>query len=133
MANRNSDFFDAIKRFAEETPQEIAEESAKITRDIFSTVIDYSPVDTGRFVANWQIETEVFNMSVVGTSTKSEKVAEINKKVTKDYFLTNSHIYMYNSVLYAFKVEYNGWNPPTPKHLPYAPIAQTIGKFSGGV
>lgn len=129
MANRNSYFFDAIKQFAEETPREIAEETAKVTRGIFNTIVDYSPYLTGRFIANWQIGPTDVNFSTMGTDTWLSKQAEINKTITPDYFLTHSAAYMVNNVDYAHNVEYDGWRIT----VAYAPVGKTLGKYSGGV
>lgn len=129
MANRNSYFFNAIKRFAEETPKEVAEETAKVTRGVFNTIIDYSPMDTGRFLGNWQFGPTDVNYSTLEKSTWLAKQAEVNALFTAEYFLKYDKAYMINNVFYAKRVEELGWQ----KTAAYAPVGKTLGKFSGGI
>ena len=129
MANRNSYFFNAIKRFAEETPVEIAAETAKMTRGIFNTVIDYSPILSGRFVGNWQFGPTDVGFSTLDKSTWLAKQAEVNALFTTEYFLKYDKAYMINNVDYAKNVEELGWQ----KTVAYAPVGKTLGKFSGGI
>lgn len=128
MVTKTSYFFDAITRFTEEAETEIAEETAKTARGIFNTIIDYSPMDSGRFLGNWQFGPIDINYSTVEKSNYLAKQAEVNNLFTASYFLKYDKAYMVNNVLYAKKVEEDGWQI-TAK---YAPVARTLGHFSGG-
>ena len=129
MVTKTSYFFDAITRFADETPAEIAEETAKTTRGIFNTIIDYSPMDTGRFLGNWQIGPTDVNYSTLVNSSYLAKQAEVNSTITAQYFLKYDKAYMVNNVAYAKKVEEDGWQVTAA----YAPVGRTLGHFSGGI
>src|SRR5574343_1572002 len=81
----------------------------KVMLDLFSRVIMKSPVDTGRFRANWNVgygspdtTTTESTESALGKVTKEIVSAELGGK-----------IYLSNSLPYSIRLE-NGWSGQAP-------------------
>lgn len=115
-------FGDEIAQWASEAQEELYVEVAETTKKLFSLVINYSPKDTGRFLANWQIGNALTSFSIPATSDYSVKIAEIKSKITPEFFMIHNKAYIFNNVDYVQNVEYEGWRV-TPK---YAPVAKSI-------
>lgn len=125
-------FFSDIIDWTKEAEIEIATETANVTKTIFKSIVLESPVRTGRFMFNWQIGPDSPNNSILGTTGKEGKYADIDSTITANYFLTHDRAYMINNTAYAWRVEYEGWRDVGGRGE-YAPVGKTIGKFSGGV
>ena len=89
----------------------------KITLELFSNVILKSPVDTGRFRANWNCSIGSVDKS---TSAETDKegagsIGRVRAEVTK-YTLDGRSIYLANSLPYAERLE-NGWSDQAPQGM----------------
>jgi hypothetical protein len=118
-------FGDEIAEWASQTQIEMYEEVADTTKELFKHVIKFSPKDTGRFLANWQVGSSLTSFSVPATSDYAPKLLEIDLRITPDFFMLNRKAYIFNNVDYVSEVEYEGWRV-TPK---YAPVAKSIAKM----
>ena len=83
-------FFSDIMDWTKEAELAIAEETAKVAKAVFKSIVLESPVRTGRFMFNWQIGPTSPNYSVMGTIGKEGKYAEIDATITANYFLTHN-------------------------------------------
>lgn len=124
-------FSSIISQFASDATIDIVEQSAEIARDVLSATVRYSPVNTGRFVANWHLGTSSSTSPTEMTMSRDSKIGEINSLITNDYFLRNVTIVMSNPLDYAHNVEYDGWR----RTGPYAPRAEALvyarAKYTG--
>lgn len=124
--------FSRIAQWASETQIVVAEETAKIARNVFYKVVYNSPYRTGMFIGNWQIAPTKNTTATLNKETQAQKIAEINSVITDDYFLMHDTVVMFNNVDYAHNVEYDGWK----RTGPYAPVATTMAsvnaEFGGG-
>lgn len=136
-------FFNDISLWAREANEEVAIETARVARTIFTMIAQRSPVASGRFMANWLIGPTDMNYSTMSVMERPAKIAEINATITADYFTKHDQVWMVNNVTYAQNVEYTGW-AKTSKYAPvantlaevgngFAPVGQTIGAIMGGV
>lgn len=141
-------FGDEIAKWASATQEEVHTQVAQKTRILFTAVIMNSPSKEptlagrsapfaqGTFISNWNIGPRASTEVTVVPSTKPAKVAEINRIINDDFFLNNTTAYITNSLDYADKIEYRGWQfsgPYTPVKLALdtywegpAPVARSI-------
>jgi hypothetical protein len=112
----------------------------KVVLDLSAQVVLMSPVDTGRFRANWMIGEGSPNLSVVGNydtsglgkktgkgfsggvsvnSGETTKIAALNITGDQSVFITNS-------LPYAARLEY-GWSKQAPEGM----VRKTVAKFLG--
>ena len=97
----------------------------KITLELFSNVILKSPVDTGRFRANWNCSIGSPDRSTSEETDKSGSAAigRVRSEVTK-YTLDGRSIYLANSLPYAERLE-NGWSDQAPQGMVRLSIIET--------
>jgi len=88
-----------LQRFAEKAGDKADAVVRKVTLDVYSRLIEKSPVDTGRFRNNWQIGYNLVDSTTTnaksydssGASAVARAYAEIyGKPIPGAYFLTNS-------------------------------------------
>jgi hypothetical protein len=100
----------------------------KVALDMFSRVIQKSPVDTGRFKANWQVNIGSIPAGTIvlddkaGTATIAKVAAEtLNLKA-------GQIIYLANNLAYAQALEYGH-----SKQAPNGMVRLTIAEFNAVV
>ena len=92
-----------VRKWAE-TAQLSAEQATRAaTLEMFTGVVRKSPVDTGRFRANWQIDQRGFNYEKFDPSGQ-EKVVEITQKVMASE--VGGVISLINNLPYAERLEF---------------------------
>lgn len=94
----------------------------KSTLDVFKAVVLKSPVDTGRFRANWNVSQGAPDTTVTDSTDKGRAQAEVSKALTLP---VGGVTYMSNSLPYAVVLEY-GLYPNPPK----TPTGKTVGGYS---
>lgn len=94
----------------------------KSTLDVYSAVAKRSPVDTGRFRANWNVSYGAPDTSVTESTDASRALREAQKALTLP---VGGVTYMSNSLPYARVIEY-GQYPNPPKN----PTGKTVNGFS---
>lgn len=105
----------------------------KIAIDLFSEVIEMSPVDTGRFRANWQVSQgapafgvwpSASDLSKGGADAISYVVAQLQgMKATQSIFLVNN-------LPYSMPLEY-GHSQQAPNGMVRVSIANFKSRYSG--
>lgn len=98
--------------------EDVQKDCALWTRTLFKWVIQLSPMDTGRFLANWQIGKDNSSFSTLGTSNYTVKLEDVNASIPDNYFANNTQAYIVNNVSYNWQVEYEGWKRTSA----YAPV-----------
>lgn len=109
--------------------QEVAQQLVRKTLiDMAGQIVAMSPVDTGRFRANWMfgrgaIDFATSDATDPGASQTQQRLTrEINAGVT---FGQSEMVYITNSLPYAFKLEYEGWSGQAPGGM----VRVTVGNF----
>jgi hypothetical protein len=114
----------AINAFKIEIKDEAEAMARRVAFAIDRQVVMMSPVDTGRFRANWQVSLNVEAGGTVehvpgvgGSSTaqNTQKALDQLGKVTKDYQLGDS-IYIVNNVVYGPRLN-DGHSKQAPKNF----------------
>ena len=109
-----------------------SEEAAKKVRYLFIDVCIFSPewprakYSVGHFMRNWQVGNFPKSGELPGETVRSQKIAEINKVIDDEFFLTNPAAYLTNNTSYANQVEETGWHEGNQNTPAYAPVARAI-------
>lgn len=78
----------------------------KATLDLFAAATRRSPVDSGRFKANWNVSYSVPDKSTTSNTATQRADAEVRKALTLP---VGGIVYLVNSLPYAMRLEY-GWS-----------------------
>lgn len=118
--------FNDIAAWADNTHAALAKETSDIAKRIAYKLVEYSPVKTGRYVANWRLgSSKKVTIAEMREDTDETKMAIrqlINSTITQYYFMDNTSFSIYNSATYHDKVESEGWKK-TPA---YHPVSKTV-------
>jgi len=111
-----------LDKLAEKVQADLETVARKVTFDLYSSVVYMSPVDTGRFRANWNVSVDSVDTATSQSTDKNRAPTEVAKvlelPVGGVYFLSNS-------LPYAQVLEY-GLYPNPPKH----PTGKTVNGYS---
>lgn len=111
-----------LARLAAKSGLDLATVVRKVTLDLFSRVVLRSPVDTGRFRANWNVSYGQPNASVTTDTGQGRIQAEIGGVATSP---VGSVSYLTNGLPYARRLEY-GYS----KQAPAGMVRLTVREFS---
>jgi hypothetical protein len=88
----------------------------KIAIDVLSSVVNKSPVDTGRFRGNWQTGIGQVDSNTESPNDKSGASAISKASLELTGFKAGKTIYISNSLPYAQRLE-NGWSKQAPQGM----------------
>ncbi|MGL5002488.1 MAG: HK97 gp10 family phage protein [Casimicrobium sp.] len=86
----------------------------KSTFELFNAVIEKSPVDTGRFRANWSCSQGKYSSEKFDSTEKSRATEQAKLALN---FETGGIVYFTNSLPYAYRLEYEGWSNQAPQGM----------------
>jgi hypothetical protein len=92
----------------------------KLTFEIFKSVVLKSPVDTGRFRANWNISANVPDFSTSAGTDKSRGVAQAAQALS---IPSGGVVYLSNGLPYAQRLEY-GYSKQAPTGMVRTTVAE---------
>lgn len=98
-----------IDRLAQRTGLKLDTVTRKVTLDLFTSVVQKSPVDTGRFKANWNVGTTP-DLSFNASTNAGRGLAEAQKAIG---ISSGSVVYLSNGLPYARRLEY-GYSGQAP-------------------
>ena len=101
MARRRYSF--KVRKWAKAAQLSAEQATRAATLEMFTGVVRKSPVDTGRFRANWQIDQRGFNYEKFDPSGQ-EKIVEITEKVMASE--VGGVISLINNLPYAERLEF---------------------------
>lgn len=82
----------------------------KATFEAFGSAVRRSPVDTGRFRANWNVSSNEVDTSTTDMTSQARADAELRKALA---FKSGGIVYLTNSLPYAARLE-DGWSKQAP-------------------
>lgn len=88
----------------------------KIALDVLTSVIEKSPVDTGRFRGNWQLQIGSVNSSTDSAEDKTGSSAVARASIKLAGAKSGQIIYISNSLPYARRLE-NGYSNQAPQGM----------------
>ena len=112
----------SVAHFAEKAGQRAEDVTRKIVIELFSRVVLKSPVDTGRFRANWQFGLQ--QVGVTSNDTDPSGAAALGR-ITSGVASTplGTSMWLSNSLPYARRLEY-GWSKQAPAGMVRVSIAE---------
>lgn len=123
-------FSDSMRAFADAKGAELDKVVRKTVFDLSANVLKLSPVDTGRFRANWQygfgVQPEGTLEATDRSSGGQQTAARIAGQVTQG---AGVH-YLVNNLPYAEVIEY-GYYPDPPEHGTYVPRGKSKYGITG--
>lgn len=137
----NRKFREGVRKRMTLTKQQAELIVQKTLIDLASSVVMMSPVDTGRFRANWQFGNGAINaatsadMDLGGART----VARLSGSISSGVKLGQvGVVYITNSLPYAFRLEYDGWSRQAPAGMVrvsvdrFAPTVRRVARAIAG-
>ena len=141
-----------LEEFASFCMERADEVFYEIVLSLTSKIIEKSPVDTGRFKANWQYSKNgyttgslnQYDIAGAGPYGKDQGVphktvdahAEARKEISANKPKMGDTVYIYNNLIYSVPLEY-GWSNQAPSGvvrinlaLVGAEFTKTVGKLS---
>lgn len=107
------DFSDQLRKFAEKTGAKMETVVRKTILDLQTSVVNLSPVDTGRFRANWMTGIGSANKATVTVEDKSGAVSLARVDTALAGWAPGQTIWLTNALPYAARLEY-GWSKQAP-------------------
>lgn len=122
-ANLNGSFSLQLDQFKQKTLAAIEQTVQDVIIQIGESVINLSPVDTGRFKGNWQFTVGApSNQSLIRYDKEgNEAIADLLSKVNQ--FELGQVAYIVNNLVYAISLEY-GHSSQAPSGVARITIAQ---------
>ena len=111
-----------LQRLTEKAKGDLATVVRKATRDAFTRVVLKSPVDTGRFRANWNFSVGAPDYSVTPSTNQARGQTEAAKALAMQ---VGTIAYLSNGLPYARRLE-NGWS----KQAPAGMVRTTVAEFN---
>ncbi len=102
-----------LDRLADKTGAKLETVARKVTADMFARVVQRSPVDTGRFKANWNVQYGAPDYSTTASTAASRGTAQAQKALTLP---VGGVVYLSNGLPYARRLEY-GWSQQAPSGM----------------
>lgn len=99
-----------LDKLAEKVKADLRTVARKATADVFRAVVLRSPVDTGRFRANWNVSYGEPAFAVTGSTDKDRGALEAARALTLD---VGGVVYLANGLPYAYRLEH-GWSKQAP-------------------
>jgi hypothetical protein len=101
----------------------------KFVLEVNSRFVQKSPVDTGRFKANWNVSTGSINTGTTQrtSATKFRQKDEYNKPIINQLKINGQVVYITNSLPYSRRIEYTAWSSQAPMGV----VRTTIAEMSG--
>lgn len=115
-----------IKRFADKAKGNANEASRKIALDLFSSIIESTPVDTGRAKGNWRTSTGAPEYEAIERLDPTGQQAKQEVTLTVDGLEGDWSAFMTNNLPYAEPLE-RGWSNQAPAGM----VRINVARFDG--
>lgn len=112
-----------IEKWTEETQKRVTLAVRKIALDVFERIILKSPVDTGRFRGNWQVQIGSIPTGTLEIDDKSGQVTLAKAQAEVLGVKAGDTIFLINNLPYAQRLEY-GWSNQAPEGMVRTTVAE---------
>jgi len=116
-----------LDKLAEQQKERLHLVVRKITFEAFRRVVQRSPVDTGRFRANWNVSYGAPDYTTTLSTEQGRGTAEAGKALTLP---VGGVVYLSNGLPYAERLEY-GWSKQAPAGMVRVTVAEFDAIVSG--
>lgn len=111
-----------IEQLAARAGQKLDTVTRKVTLDLFRSVVQKSPVDTGRFKGNWNVSQTTPNFTATQATNAARGEIEAQKALG---FAAGGVVYLSNGLPYARRLEY-GYSGQAPAGM----VRLSVREFS---
>lgn len=118
-----------LRRWSKDTEKKLDLVTRKAVFDLFSTVVRRSPVDTGRFRANWNLSYGSIDTTVTDATSQTRVRGDLAKLLTSPI---NGVVFLANSLPYAKRLE-EGWSKKAPAGMVRVAIGEWQNKVKRAV
>lgn len=127
MADGPQVFSLQLSRFIEKAQGNVDQVVRKAALDVAQSVILKSPVDTGRFRANWNVAFgRVDSLTTPSTDKSGAKTTDRIRIQLNGWEVESGDIFLTNSLPYAVRLEY-GYSGQAPQGMVRVTVAQWNG------
>lgn len=105
-----------IAKYLAAAQGDIEKAGRAVALDVFSRIIVRSPVDTGRFRGNWQIDIQIVPEGWSEQTDKSGRTTLAKARQAIAHFRIGNTISIRNNLPYAVALE-NGWSGQAPQGM----------------
>lgn len=123
-----AEFALSLAEFAKAAPEQARTVVRKVATDVLTKTVLRSPVDTGRFRANWATSFGAPSYRVTSDTDKSGQIAIRRGELTISRAYGDYPIYITNSLPYSLRLEY-GYS----KQAPAGMVRITVAEFQAFV
>lgn len=102
-----------LDRLADAMKADLETVTRKATQQLFTAAVNRSPVDTGRFRANWNVSAGAPNYSITPSTNKGRADSEAAKALTLP---VGGITYLANALPYAERLEF-GYSKQAPSGM----------------
>ena len=116
-----ADFGKEMRAIAKRRNRRVEDIAAETLIDTFTSIIERTPVDSGRLQGEWQTTLETPAAATAGQRQKAQAVLELVATIDEPalYFFSNN-------MPYAYRIEYEGWSKvKAPAGMVRVSIAET--------
>lgn len=99
-----------LDKLAKRAGARLEDVARKVTYDLFAEVVRRSPVDTGRFRANWNVSYGTADLTITESTQQARGTTEAAKALTLP---VGGVLYLANALPYSLRLE-NGWSKQAP-------------------
>lgn len=111
-----------LDRIAAKTGARMETVARKVAFELFGAVVRKSPVDTGRFRANWNVSYGDASVTTTASTNQSRALTEVSKTLTLP---VGGVMYLANGLPYAVRLE-NGYS----KQAPVGMVRTSLAEYS---
>lgn len=122
---RNDKFRRDITNYIKKSKAATDDYARAVVLNIDQRLVLKSPVDTGRFRANWNIGNGSVNM-MTSEDVDPTGYGQIGQAVAviKSMIINGQTIFISNSLPYAYRLEYEGWSKQAPQGMVRVTLAE---------
>lgn len=131
----NSEFSRSFAALLAAVGNDVETAVRKVTIEVYSALVLKSPVDTGRFRANWRVGDRAPNPTVTDAVDKSGNDAIVRGTAAIEAIELGGMIFLTNSLPYARRLEY-GWSAQAPAgmiRITVMEYGQYLSRVVGGL
>lgn len=122
------DFTKSLRAFENKAGTRMKSIVQKIGMEAFKRVIEKSPVDTGRFRANWGVQIGSPYTGTINSTDKSGRLAIASAQALAQMWNGQGSIFLCNNVPYSIPLEYGH-----SKQAPGGMVRTTVAEIGGVV
>lgn len=125
----NTKFRTDIARIIAKDKEKLNVVVRKLCLELDKSMVLKSPVDTGRFKANWNVSFSLPDLSTSESTDKSGGATIAKAQSELQNVKAGTKVYITNSLPYSYRLEYQGWSQQAPMGMVRVTLAEFDSTF----